>query len=101
MLCIIINHYYLIRYVIHFANNWCFYTLMTYLPTFVKSKFDIPTGYASYLSMYPFMSYSIVQLIIGFISDKMISSGLSILATRKIVASVGFIVTAIFLLIPV
>lgn len=74
---------------------------MTYLPTFVKSKFDIPTGYASYLSMYPFMSYSIVQLIIGFISDKIIAHGVSVLNTRKIIASIGFIVAAIFLLIPV
>ena len=87
-----------------FCNNWSLYTFLSYLPKFVNSPIseggmgiDLGSSLFVYAILIPSL-VSIFSLIMGgVIADSLIKKGHEIVKVRKVVNSIGFFGSAIFL----
>ena len=87
-----------------FCNNWSLYTFLSYLPKFVNSPIseggmgiDLGSSLFVYAILIPSL-VSIFSLIMGgVIADSLIKKGHEIIKVRKVVNSIGFFGSAIFL----
>ena len=87
-----------------FCNNWSLYTFLSYLPKFVNSPIseggmgiDLGSSIFVYAILIPSL-ISIFSLIMGgVITDSFIKRGYKIIKVRKVVNSIGFFGSAIFL----
>ena len=87
-----------------FCNNWSLYTFLSYLPKFVNSPIseggmgiDLGSSIFVYAILIPSL-VSIFSLIMGgVITDSFIKRGYKIIKVRKVVNSIGFFGSAIFL----
>lgn len=62
-------------YFCNFAFNWGNGLLITYLPTYMKTMFDLRTNIASYLSMSPFILMFITCLVGEILCKHLIEKG--------------------------
>ncbi|XP_077290239.1 major facilitator superfamily transporter 9 isoform X2 [Arctopsyche grandis] len=53
----------------HFSENWGFYTLLTFLPTFMRDVFDFKLSATGVLSAIPYLAMAIILQIAGHLAD--------------------------------
>jgi ACS family sodium-dependent inorganic phosphate cotransporter len=81
----------------HFCNNWGLYVLLSWLPSYFSSQLGVNLRSVWIFVAPPWIASFLVSNLAGWIADRMIISGSSITATRKIMQSVGFLGPAIAL----
>ncbi|XP_068248075.1 putative inorganic phosphate cotransporter [Palaemon carinicauda] len=78
-------------FVVHIAQNWGFYCLLTELPTYMKNILHYKLADEGFLSALPYLVMWIFSICAGLSADKLRTSGvLSTTATRRIFNSIGF-----------
>jgi len=84
--------------VAHMANNWGFYTLLTCLPTYLKTILQFDISKSGFVSALPYLIMWISINSFGFLSDKLRSKGLlTTTETRKVFNSFGLLLPGLFL----
>ncbi|KPJ21293.1 Vesicular glutamate transporter 1 [Papilio machaon] len=61
--------------VAHFSENWGFYTLLTFLPTFMKDVFKFETSSAGWVSALPYLAMALVLQVAGHLADCLLRRG--------------------------
>ncbi|CAL8108777.1 unnamed protein product [Orchesella dallaii] len=82
----------------HFAENWGFYTMLTFLPRFMKDMFDMQLSQAGLISALPYMFMALVVQFAGFLADYFRSAYMSTTAVRKLFTCGAFLSQTIFML---
>lgn len=73
------------------TNNWGYFVLLSWMPVYFKSVFDVNLKQAAWFSAVPWGTMAISCYVAGAASDYLIQSGYSTTSTRKIMQSIGFI----------
>ncbi|CAG4958814.1 unnamed protein product [Parnassius apollo] len=82
----------------HFSENWGFYTLLTFLPTFMQDVFKFETSQTGWLSAVPYLAMAIVLQFAGHLADWLLKKGiLSRTNIRKIFNCGAFLSQTIFM----
>jgi MFS family permease len=75
----------------HTASNWAFYTLLTWLPTYMKEVLNFDVHNAGFIAVLPYIALTVTVLVAGFVADLFIErKWLSTTAVRKICQGLGF-----------
>ncbi|KAL8560170.1 hypothetical protein ACOMHN_021665 [Nucella lapillus] len=83
----------------HFANHWGFYSMLTSLPTYMKTILHFPLAKNGILSGVPYIILWLTQMASGQIADYIRRRGyLSTATTRKVMNTVGLAWPACFLI---
>ncbi|GER54409.1 phosphate transporter 4 [Striga asiatica] len=82
----------------NFTNNWGYFVLLSWMPVYFKTVFDVNLKQAAWFSAIPWGTMAISGYIAGSTSDYLIKSGFSITSARKIMQSIGFIGPGVSLL---
>ncbi|CAA0836313.1 Probable anion transporter 3- chloroplastic [Striga hermonthica] len=75
----------------NFTNNWGYFVLLSWMPVYFKTVFDVNLKQAAWFSAVPWGTMAISGYIAGYMSDYLIKSGCSVTLARKIMQSIGFI----------
>jgi len=86
-------------FVNHFGCNWALYTLLTWLPDFLKNELNFDLKHAGFIASLPYLAEFFVAVIAGVAADHLIACGLSILHTRKLMQCLGTILPGLFLVL--
>lgn len=82
-----------------FGVNWAWYTMMTYLPTYINGIFKLSVTMTSVISIFPYMADSILEIVSSFITDCIIQSGsFKIITIRKVFVIIGNVLAAVALM---
>jgi MFS family permease len=81
----------------HFANNWGFYILLTWIPTYMEQELHFNTDNSGFVSFLPFLAMFFVTLIMGRVADFMIDSGVDKTHVRKGFQTCGTMLPSVFL----
>lgn len=77
-------------FVVHIAQNWGFYTLLTELPTYMKNILHFNLASSGFMSALPYLAMWLFSLASGQLADYLRSAGiLSTTTTRKVFNSIG------------
>jgi ACS family sodium-dependent inorganic phosphate cotransporter len=82
----------------HFCNNWAGYVMLSWAPTYLHERFDVPLNRLGLYVMAPSLVSFLCLNSAGAIGDRLIASGMSVGAVRKLMQSIGFGSVAIALL---
>jgi len=89
----------------HFCNNWGFYILLTWLPTYLNKTFDLAKS--GFFGVLPFLAMFVMGTIGGRVADLLINYGSNsvfydketrLTIVRKLMGGVGDTLPAIFLI---
>ncbi|CAN6471418.1 unnamed protein product [Victoria cruziana] len=80
------------------TNNWGYFVLLSWMPVYFKTVFNINLKQAAWFSALPWGMMAVSGYIAGSISDFLIRSGCSVTSVRKSMQSVGFIGPGVSLL---
>ncbi|KAK1298882.1 hypothetical protein QJS10_CPB14g00817 [Acorus calamus] len=80
------------------TNNWGYFVLLSWMPVYFKTVFDVNLKQAAWFSAIPFGAMAVSGYLAGSASDFLIKSGRSVTLVRKIMQSIGFIGPGIALL---
>ncbi|XP_074592423.1 putative anion transporter 2, chloroplastic [Curcuma longa] len=80
------------------TNNWGYFVLLTWMPMYFKTVYDVNLKQAAWFSAVPWAAMALSGYVAGATSDFMIKSGCSIIKVRKIMQTIGFIGPALSLL---
>eukprot|EP00177_Eucheuma_denticulatum_P000396 GFKZ01000687.1.p1 GENE.GFKZ01000687.1~~GFKZ01000687.1.p1 ORF type:complete len:458 (-),score=35.84 GFKZ01000687.1:477-1823(-) len=83
--------------VAHFCCTWGYFVLLTWLPTFLYSRFELQLAQSSFLSALPWVAMFVASNVSGAVADAMIRRGVDVTLTRKLMQTVGFLGPALFL----
>ncbi|KAL6574627.1 putative anion transporter 3, chloroplastic [Orobanche minor] len=75
----------------NFTNNWGYFVLLSWMPVYFKTVFDVNLKQAAWFSAVPWGTMAVSGYIAGTASDYLIKSGCSITSARKIMQSIGFV----------
>ncbi len=75
----------------HLCNNFGFYILLLWLPSYLHHTFAVPMEKLGSFSVIPYVGAFITQNIAGLIADRLRRAGMSVGATRKLIQTVAFI----------
>lgn len=92
------NNYY-ISYVVHTCCNWTFYILVNYFPSYIKDIYEVSTTTASLMTLFPYLTYTLIQLFTSPVGDYLIKKGISVLNVRKLYIFFSNIVSGLFMVI--
>ncbi|XP_049865733.1 vesicular glutamate transporter 1-like isoform X1 [Pectinophora gossypiella] len=82
----------------HFTENWGFYTLLTFLPTFMQDIFHFETSQTGFLSAVPYLAMAIVLQVAGHAADLLLRKRLlSTTSIRKLFNCGAFLAQTIFM----
>lgn len=82
----------------HFSENWGFYTLLTFLPTFMKDVFHFETSQTGWLSAAPYLAMAIVLQFAGHLADWLLMKNIwSRTTIRKIFNCGAFLAQTVFM----
>ncbi|KAK9124406.1 hypothetical protein Sjap_014008 [Stephania japonica] len=73
------------------TNNWGYFVLLSWMPVYFKTVFNVNLKQASWFSAIPWGVMAISGYIAGAASDFLIKAGYSITFVRKVMQSIGFI----------
>jgi MFS family permease len=76
------------------CNNWAFYTLLTWMPTYLKDVLNFDLQNAGGIAVLPYLCLTFTWTISGFVADWLIAHWLSVTAVRKIFQTLGFAISA-------
>jgi ACS family sodium-dependent inorganic phosphate cotransporter len=82
----------------HFCSDWCFYVLMSWLPSYFRKSFNVSIASSGILSAAPWLIVFVTMNVGGVISDGLIRRGMSVTHVRKLIQCSGLILAAGFLL---
>jgi MFS family permease len=82
----------------HTCNNWGFYILLLWLPTYLHSNLGVPLAAVGRYSLIPWVATFAAGNIGGWIGDSLLARGLSRTAVRKLMQTVAFTLGAVPLL---
>ncbi|XP_056640345.1 putative inorganic phosphate cotransporter isoform X1 [Diorhabda sublineata] len=83
----------------HCGQNWGFWTLLTEIPSFMKSVMGYSIAKGSILSALPYFIMWIMNLMMSPIADFIIARGfVTLITSRKIFNSIGFFIPALALI---
>ncbi len=82
----------------HVCNNWGFYILLLWLPTYLHRAMHVPVERVGQYSLIPWVATFVVGNFAGWLSDWMLARGIAVTAVRKIIQTAAFAVGAIPLL---
>lgn len=80
------------------TNNWGYFVLLSWMPVYFKTVFDVNLKQAAWFSAVPWGIMAVSGYIAGAASDSLIKAGYSLTLVRKIMQSIGFIGPGISLL---
>ncbi|KAJ8648278.1 hypothetical protein MRB53_001301 [Persea americana] len=80
------------------TNNWGYFVLLSWMPVYFKTVFDVNLKQAAWFSAIPWGMMAIAGYVAGLASDSFIKMGYSITSVRKIMQSIGFIGPGVSLL---
>lgn len=83
--------------VAHFCCTWGYFVLLTWLPSFLFSRFKLNLTQSALLSTAPWIAMFIFTNISGAMADLLIRHQVSVTTTRKVMQSIGFLGPALFL----
>ncbi|CAH0749926.1 unnamed protein product [Diatraea saccharalis] len=84
--------------VAHFSENWGFYTLLTFLPTYMKDVFLFDTSQTGWLSAVPYLAMAVVLQVAGHLADWLLRRGLlSRTNVRKLFNCGAFLCQTVFM----
>jgi len=84
--------------VAHVCNNWGFYILLLWLPTYLHRALHVPVARVGQYSLVPWAATFVVGNLAGWLGDWMGACGLSVTAVRKIIQTAAFALGALPLL---
>ncbi|CAN1142377.1 Probable anion transporter 3, chloroplastic [Linum perenne] len=73
------------------TNNWGYFVLLSWMPVYFKTVFNVNLKQAAWFSAVPWGSMAISGYIAGAASDSLIKAGYSLTLVRKVMQSIGFI----------
>ena len=76
--------------VAHFCNNWWFYVLLAWLPTFVTQGLGVDYASVGLFAMMPHIALFLCMNISGLVADRLIGAGMTITRVRKLMMIIGF-----------
>ncbi len=82
----------------HVCNNWGFYILLLWLPTYLNRALHVPVERIGEYSLVPWAATFVVGNFAGWLSDRMLARGMPVTAVRKIIQTAGFALGAMPLL---
>uniref|UniRef100_A0A2A4JIN8 Major facilitator superfamily (MFS) profile domain-containing protein n=2 Tax=Heliothis virescens TaxID=7102 RepID=A0A2A4JIN8_HELVI len=83
----------------HFSENWGFYTLLTFLPTFMQDVFKFETSQTGWLSAVPYLAMAIVLQVAGHAADWLLRRGvMSRTNIRKLFNCGAFLSQTVFMI---
>ncbi|XP_047311083.1 probable anion transporter 3, chloroplastic [Impatiens glandulifera] len=80
------------------TNNWGYFVLLSWMPVYFKTVFDVNLKQAAWFSAVPWATMAVSGYVAGVASDFMIGEGYSLTLVRKVMQSVGFIGPGVALL---
>ncbi|KAK4744272.1 hypothetical protein SAY87_010584 [Trapa incisa] len=80
------------------TNNWGYFVLLSWMPVYFKTVFDVNLKQAAWFSAVPWGTMAVSGYVAGATSDHLIKAGYSLTLVRKIMQSIGFIGPGIALL---
>ncbi|XP_053602667.1 vesicular glutamate transporter 1 isoform X1 [Plodia interpunctella] len=82
----------------HFSENWGFYTLLTFLPTFMKDVFKFETSQTGWVSAVPYAALASALPLAGLAADRLVRArALSTTSVRKLFNCGAFLAQTIFM----
>lgn len=63
------------RFELHFTSNWAWYTMMTYLPTFINGMYKLSVSTSSLIALFPYLANTVIGIGVSSITDCFIKSG--------------------------
>lgn len=76
--------------VAHFCNNWWFYVLLAWLPTFVTQGLGVDYASVGLFAMMPHIALFLCINLSGVVADRLIGGGMTITRVRKLMMIIGF-----------
>ncbi|KAL6078088.1 Solute carrier family 17 member 5, variant 2 [Balamuthia mandrillaris] len=77
----------------HFANNWAFYTMLTWLPKYLKEVLGFDIKHAGFIAVLPYVAISFAWILSGIVADFLITRKIfSTTIVRKIFETLAFVV---------
>lgn len=73
------------------TNNWGYFVLLSWMPVYFKTVFDVNLKQAAWFSAVPWGMMAVSGYVAGAASDYLIKAGYSVTLVRKIMQSIGFI----------
>eukprot|EP01018_Ginkgo_biloba_P034254 Gb_13175 [translate_table: standard] len=73
------------------TNNWGYFVLLSWMPVYFKTVFNVNLKQAAWFSAFPWAMMAIAGYVAGACSDFLIQSGYTITLVRKIMQSIGFL----------
>lgn len=81
----------------HFCCTWGYFVLLTWLPSYLNSRFDLDVRSSAFLAATPWVSMFVCANLGGLLADGLIARAWSVTRTRKLMQTVGFAGPAAFL----
>ncbi|CAD7701249.1 unnamed protein product [Ostreobium quekettii] len=75
----------------HFCNNWFQFTMLAWLPTYLKDTLGVSLANAAELSLLPPLAAITTSAIAGPLADYLISNGWKVATVRKLAQCVAFL----------
>ncbi len=82
----------------HFASNWAFYMLLSWLPSYFRDVQHLSIQNAGLYSAAPWLTMFVMANIAGALADMLIKRGVSTTFVRKLMHISGMLASAVFLL---
>jgi MFS transporter, ACS family, solute carrier family 17 (sodium-dependent inorganic phosphate cotransporter), other len=83
----------------HLCNNFGFYILLLWLPTYLHHTFEIPMARLGLFSVIPYAAAFVMQNLSGWIADRLHQRGMRLTVVRKMLQSIAFAGGALPLLV--
>jgi len=83
----------------HLCNNFGFYILLLWLPTYLHHTFNIPMARLGLFSVIPYAAAFVMQNLSGWIADRLHQRGIRLTVVRKMLQSIAFTGGALPLLV--
>ncbi|KAJ4766912.1 phosphate transporter 4 [Rhynchospora pubera] len=80
------------------VNNWGYFVLLSWMPVYFKTVYDVNLKQAAWFSAIPWAVMALSGYVAGASADFLIKSGFSVTLVRKIVQSIGFVGPGVALL---
>ncbi|CAH9100997.1 unnamed protein product [Cuscuta epithymum] len=80
------------------TNNWGYFVLLSWMPVYFKTVFDVNLKQAAWFSAVPWATMAVSGYVAGAVSDFLIKAGYSITFVRKVMQTIGFIGPGVSLL---
>ena len=82
---------------VHFCNNWGFYVLLAWLPSYFTQELEVNLTNASLFTLLPPLANIVVASFVGPLADSAIEKGYKVSVVRKSAQSIAFLGPASFM----